>query len=198
MKRVLVTGAGGFLGRHALPGLRARGFEIHALGRTPPADPGIVGHRADLLDAGSRREAVRSIAASHLLPSVSYTTRRGTVRGMHFSREPHAETKLVRCTRGAIHDVVVDLRPGSATYLRTLAVELTARNRHALYIPAGFAHGFQALRDDTEVLYMIDRPFVAAAAGGLRWNDPAIAVAWPEPVAVIAERDLAFPDWSPE
>ena len=130
--------------------------------------------------------------------SVSYTTRRGTVRGLHFSREPHAETKLVRCTRGAIHDVVVDLRPGSVTYLRALAVELTAGNRHALYIPAGFAHGFQALGDDTEVLYMIDRPFVAAAAGGLRWNDPAIAVVWPEPVTVIAERDLAFPDWSPE
>ncbi|CAO4175520.1 dTDP-4-dehydrorhamnose 3,5-epimerase family protein [Methylorubrum populi] len=128
--------------------------------------------------------------------SVSFNHRRGTVRGMHFSREPHAETKLVRCTSGAIHDAVVDLRPGSPTYLRTEQVTLSARNRHALYIPAGLAHGFQTLMDETEILYMIDRPFVATAADGLRWNDPAFALSWPEPVTVIAARDLAFPDWA--
>jgi len=139
--------------------------------------------------------AARGLTGRFAQSSVSHNIRRGTVRGMHFARAPHDETKLVRCTRGAIHDVVVDLRRDSATYLRTLAVALSAQNRHALYIPAGFAHGFQALHDDTEVLYMIDRPFVAEAAGGLRWNDPAIRVAWPEPVTVISGRDLAFPDW---
>ncbi|MCJ2034758.1 dTDP-4-dehydrorhamnose 3,5-epimerase family protein [Methylobacterium sp. J-068] len=127
--------------------------------------------------------------------SISYNARRGTVRGLHFSAEPHAETKLVRCTAGAIHDVVVDLRPDSPTYLRSYGAELSAANRHALYVPAGFAHGFQALGDGAEVLYMIDRPYVAGSARGLRWNDPALDVTWPEPVTVIAERDLAYPDW---
>ncbi|MDP4025858.1 dTDP-4-dehydrorhamnose 3,5-epimerase family protein [Methylobacterium sp. NEAU 140] len=128
--------------------------------------------------------------------SVSFNHRRGTVRGMHFSIAPHAETKLVRCTMGAIHDVIVDLRVGSPTYLRAVSVELTAGNRAALYIPAGFAHGFQTLLDDTEVLYMIDRTFVADAARGLRWNDPALDVTWPEPVTIIAERDRTYPDWT--
>ncbi|BAU89477.1 dTDP-4-dehydrorhamnose 3,5-epimerase [Methylorubrum populi] len=128
--------------------------------------------------------------------SVSFNHRRGTVRGMHFSRAPHAETKLVRCTGGLIRDAVIDLRSESPTYLRTLQVTLSAANHHALYIPAGFAHGFQTLSDDAEVLYMIDRPFVAAAADGVRWDDPAFGLAWPEPVTVIAPRDLAFPDWA--
>lgn len=128
--------------------------------------------------------------------SVSFNHRRGTVRGMHFSRAPHAETKLVRCTAGAIHDAVIDLRPDSPTYRRTAAVTLSAVNRHALYIPAGFAHGFQTLSDDAEILYMIDLPFVAAAADGVRWDDPAFALTWPEPVSVISDRDRAFPDWS--
>ncbi|WP_264050342.1 dTDP-4-dehydrorhamnose 3,5-epimerase family protein [Methylobacterium flocculans] len=127
--------------------------------------------------------------------SISFNARRGTVRGLHFSVEPHAETKLVRCTAGAIHDVIVDLRPGSATYLQAFGAELSAANRQALYVPAGFAHGFQALSDGAEVLYMIDRPYVAGSARGLRWNDPALRVAWPEPVTLIAERDLAYPDW---
>jgi dTDP-4-dehydrorhamnose 3,5-epimerase len=127
--------------------------------------------------------------------SISYNARRGTVRGLHFSAAPHAETKLVRCTSGAIHDVIVDLRPDSATYLQGFGAELSAANRHALYVPAGFAHGFQALSDGAEVLYMIDRPYVAGSARGLRWNDPALDITWPEPVTVIAERDLAYPDW---
>ena len=115
---------------------------------------------------------------------------------MHFSKPPHAETKLVRCTAGAIHDVVIDLRPGSPAYRCTASVKLSAANRHALYIPAGLAHGFQTLSDDTEILYMIDRPFVASAADGVRWDDPAFGLTWPEPVTVIAPRDLAFPDWA--
>jgi dTDP-4-dehydrorhamnose 3,5-epimerase len=115
---------------------------------------------------------------------------------MHFARPPHAETKIVRCTAGAIHDVIVDIRRDSPTYLATAGMELSAENRCALYIPPGFAHGFQTLRDDTEVLYMIDVPYVPGAAAGIRWNDPAVEVVWPEPVTVIAARDLAFADWA--
>jgi dTDP-4-dehydrorhamnose 3,5-epimerase len=129
--------------------------------------------------------------------SVSYNAWRGTVRGMHFSRAPHEETKIVRCTAGAVFDVVVDLRPDSPTALKWIAVPLTAQNRHALYIPHGFAHGFQVLQDDTEILYMIDNDHVPGAAAGVRWNDPAIQVQWPEPISVIAQRDLIFPDWAP-
>jgi dTDP-4-dehydrorhamnose 3,5-epimerase len=129
--------------------------------------------------------------------SVSYNARRGTVRGMHFSRAPHEETKIVRCTAGAIFDVAVDLRPGSPTELKWVGVPLTAENRRALYIPRGFAHGFQSLQDDTEVLYMIDIDYVSGAAAGVRWNDPAIQVQWPEPITAISPRDLFFPDWVP-
>ena len=138
----------------------------------------------------------RGLVGRFAQSSVSFNHRRGTVRGMHFSRAPHAETKLVRCTAGAIHDAVIDLRPGSPTYRHTAAVTLSAANRHALYIPAGLAHGFQTLSDDAEILYMIDRPFVASAADGVRWDDPAFALTWPEPVTVISDRDLAFPDWA--
>jgi dTDP-4-dehydrorhamnose 3,5-epimerase len=129
--------------------------------------------------------------------SVSYNARQGTVRGMHFSRAPHEETKIVRCTAGAVFDIVVDLRPGSPTELQWVGVSLTAKNRHALYIPRGFAHGFQSLQDDTEVLYMIDIPYVPEAATGVRWNDPAIGVQWPETITFMSQRDLVFPDWIP-
>ncbi len=127
--------------------------------------------------------------------SLSRNTRRGTVRGMHFQADPHGETKIVRCVSGAIHDVIVDLRRGSATYLQSFGIELNAEAGAALYIPAAFAHGFQTLRDDTDVLYMIDQPYVPTASRGIRWNDPAIHVTWPLPISVIAERDLRFPDW---
>lgn len=140
--------------------------------------------------------AERGLIGAFAQASVSYNARRGTVRGLHYAAAPHAETKLVRCTAGAIHDVIVDLRRDSATYLQAFGTALTAENRAALYIPAGFAHGFQALSDGAEILYMIDRPYRADAARGLRWNDPALAVTWPEPVTVISERDLAFPDWT--
>lgn len=129
--------------------------------------------------------------------SISFNIARGTVRGMHFAHPPHEETKIVRCTAGAIHDVVVDLRKQSPTYLASAAVTLSAENRHALYIPRGLAHGFQTLQDASEVLYMIDIPYVPGAAGGIRWNDPAINVTWPQPITVISPRDLAFADWTP-
>ncbi|MEH3117929.1 MAG: dTDP-4-dehydrorhamnose 3,5-epimerase family protein [Methylorubrum populi] len=169
----------------ALPGL----FRVRP---EPHADERGFFARTHCEEEFSERGLIGRLAQS----SVSFNHRRGTVRGMHFSREPHAETKLVRCTAGAIHDAVVDLRPDSPTYLRTAHVTLSARNRDALYVPAGLAHGFQTLSDDTEVLYMIDRPFVAAAADGVRWDDPAFALAWPEPVTVISARDLALPDWA--
>lgn len=139
--------------------------------------------------------ADRGLVGRYRQSSISFNLRRGTVRGMHYAVAPHAETKLVRCTRGTIHDVIVDLRRNSPTYLKVARIELSADNRAALYIPAGFAHGFQTLQDDTEVLYMIDRAYVAGAARGLRWDDPTLEVSWPEPVAVISERDLAFPAW---
>lgn len=140
--------------------------------------------------------ASRGLVGRFRQSSVSFNLRRGTVRGMHYAAAPHAETKLVRCTAGAIQDVVIDLRPGSPTHRRSVSVELSAANRRAFYIPVGLAHGFQTLRDETEILYMIDLPFAAEAARGVRWNDPAFDVAWPEPVAVISDRDLAFPDWT--
>ena len=135
----------------------------------------------------------RHFSDQHL---VQQRSRHGA-RHAFLSRAPHAETKLVRCTAGAIYDVIVDLRAGSATYLDAIGIELSADNRQALYIPVGLAHGFQTLTDDAEVLYMIDAPYVASAARGIRWNDPAVKIDWPEPITVISERDLQFPDWKP-
>jgi dTDP-4-dehydrorhamnose 3,5-epimerase len=129
--------------------------------------------------------------------SISHNARRGTVRGMHFQAAPHEETKLVRCVSGAVYDVIVDVRPGSPSYLRSMGVELSAKNRSALYIPTGFAHGFQTLMDDSELLYMIDVNYVAEAARGVRWNDPSVNVEWPDPINLISRRDEQFPDWQP-
>lgn len=125
----------------------------------------------------------------------SYNHRRGTVRGMHWQVPPHAETKLVRCIQGGIYDVIVDMREDSATYRHWVGVDLTAENHRALYIPEGCAHGFQTLEDATEVFYMITEYYTPAAARGMRWNDPAINVAWPLAVTVISERDAQYPDY---
>jgi dTDP-4-dehydrorhamnose 3,5-epimerase len=125
--------------------------------------------------------------------SLSYNRHRGTVRGLHFQVSPHEEIKIVRCTRGAIFDVIVDLRPNSPSYLLWQAFELTAENRRAIYIPKGFAHGFQTLVDDAEVAYQISTPYAPEAAGGHRYDDPAFSIAWPLPVTVISDRDL---NWS--
>lgn len=126
--------------------------------------------------------------------SVSYNTLRGTVRGLHFQAAPHGETKLVRCTRGRIFDVAVDLRAGSPTRLRWTAVELTADNRLSLYLPEEFAHGFMTLEDGTEVVYEMSAPYAAEAASGLRWDDPAVGIAWPAGGALtISARDRAWP-----
>jgi dTDP-4-dehydrorhamnose 3,5-epimerase len=130
--------------------------------------------------------------------SVSYNERSGTLRGMHFQRDPHAEAKLVRCTRGSLYDVVVDLRPDSPTFRRWAAVELSADNRLALYIPKGLAHGFQTLAPATEVVYAMSERFEPSAGDGVRWDDPAFGIDWPEAVQrVMSERDRSWPDFTP-
>lgn len=128
--------------------------------------------------------------------SVSWNRVAATLRGLHWQAAPHAEAKLVRCTRGAVFDVAVDLRPNSPSYRRWVARELSAENRLALYIPAGCAHGFLTLVDDTELFYQISAPHVPDAARGLRWNDPEIGIDWPMKPAVMSERDAALPDWA--
>ena len=126
--------------------------------------------------------------------SISYNHARGTLRGMHFQREPFEEVKLVRCTRGSIYDVLLDLRPGSPAHGRWVATELTAENRRLVYIPKGVAHGFQALEDHTEVAFQVSAPYRPEVADGVRWDDPAYAIRWPLPVSVISERDRTFGD----
>jgi dTDP-4-dehydrorhamnose 3,5-epimerase len=125
--------------------------------------------------------------------NVSYNARRGTLRGLHYQGEPHPEAKLVRCTRGAVWDVAVDLRPGSPTRYRWFALELSADNRRALYVPAGFAHGFQSLADASEVLYQMSESYRADLARGVRWDDPRLAISWPVAPAIVSERDRALP-----
>jgi dTDP-4-dehydrorhamnose 3,5-epimerase len=129
--------------------------------------------------------------------SVSRNTRKSTLRGMHFQAAPHEETKVVRCTRGAIFDVILDLRPGSATFKRWFGAELSAANGRALYVPAGMAHGFQSLVDDTEVAYQISEFHHPESARGVRWDDPAFSIEWPQAASrAIHPKDLAYPDFA--
>jgi dTDP-4-dehydrorhamnose 3,5-epimerase len=137
--------------------------------------------------------AARGLSPAMPQSSVSFNPRRGTLRGLHYQAEPHAEDKLVRCTAGAVYDVIVDLRLGSATARRWFGVELSAANHRSLFVPKGFAHGFMTLRDDTEVLYMISVPYVAGFERGLRWSDPAIGIAWPAAPSLVSARDAAYP-----
>ena len=129
--------------------------------------------------------------------STSFNKRKGTLRGMHYQAAPFAETKIVRCTRGSIHDVIIDLRPQSATFTHHVAVVLTAEDRKALYIPVGFAHGFQTLEDDTEVLYQISEFYSPEHSRGVRWDDPAFQIAWPPDDRTMSERDRSYPDFRP-
>ena len=132
---------------------------------------------------------------AHLVQcNVSFNHEKGTLRGMHFQAPPHWETKLVRCTRGAMFDVVVDLRPTSSSFLQWLGVELTEDNGKTLYVPKGFAHGFQTLEDNTEVFYQMSDFYVPEGARGVRWNDPLFGIKWPIPVRKISKRDQEFPD----
>ncbi len=127
--------------------------------------------------------------------NVSFNLRAGTLRGMHWQAAPHEEVKLVRCTAGAIHDVIVDLRTDSATYLKHCGITLSADDRSMLYIPGGFAHGFLTLEDRTEVFYQMGATYAPESARGARWNDPAFGIDWPAEVRVISERDDAYPDF---
>lgn len=128
--------------------------------------------------------------------NLSYNSKAGTVRGLHYQRAPTREAKLVRCIRGAILDVIVDCRPPSPTYGRHLAVELTAANRRALFVPEDFAHGFQTLLDDCEVEYQMSEFYQAGSGAGFRYDDPALAITWPLPVTRISEQDLSWPFFS--
>lgn len=125
--------------------------------------------------------------------NVSFNRRRGTLRGMHFQARPHAEAKVVRCTQGAIWDVIVDLRPESPTFKHWYGVELSAANRRSLYVPEDFAHGFQTLTEDAEVLYLMSQMYHADAARGVLWNDPAFGIEWPIADPTMSDRDRAFP-----
>lgn len=132
--------------------------------------------------------------------STSFNARAGTLRGMHYQAEPNSEAKLVRCTRGAIYDVALDLRADSPTNRRWHAEELSADNGRALFIPEGCAHGFQTLSDDTEILYLISTPYVPSAARGVRWDDPAFGIVWPDPPPsgrTLSDRDATYPDHRP-
>lgn len=128
--------------------------------------------------------------------NLSFNRRRGTVRGMHYQAAPAEEAKLVRCVRGAIFDVIVDARPGSPTLGRHATVEVTAENRLALYVPPGFAHGFQTLADDTELYYQMSAFYAPELSRGFRFDDPELAIEWPLPVAMISERDRALPPFA--
>jgi dTDP-4-dehydrorhamnose 3,5-epimerase len=131
--------------------------------------------------------------------NLSFNRRRGTLRGMHFQRAPHAQAKLVRCTMGAIYDVIIDLRPDSQTFKSWFGTELTAANRRMLYVPEGFAHGFQTLADETEVLYQVSDVFAPELGDGVRWDDPAFGIVWPEnggEERIIIGRDREYADFA--
>jgi dTDP-4-dehydrorhamnose 3,5-epimerase len=129
--------------------------------------------------------------------SISYNRRAGTLRGMHYQADPYPEVKVIRCVRGAIFDVIIDLRRDASTFARHFAIVLSSANRTALYVPGGFAHGFQTLVDDTEVMYQMSEFYRPTCARGVRWNDPAFGIQWPPAdVRVMAERDAAYPDFA--
>jgi dTDP-4-dehydrorhamnose 3,5-epimerase len=137
----------------------------------------------------------RGLHADVVQCGISFNRLKGTLRGMHFQVEPFAQPKIVRCTMGAIYDVIVDLREASPTWRQWVAVELTDQNRRMLFIPHGFAHGFQSLSDNAEVLYQMGEVYAPESARGVRWNDPAFGIAWPLAVSVIAPRDARYPDY---
>ena len=124
--------------------------------------------------------------------SISFNKAKGTLRGMHFQADPYGEYKLVRCTRGSIYDVIVDLRKESATFLQWTSVILSEENRKMVFVPPGFAHGFQTLEDASEVYYQIAGIYVPNAACGVRWNDPALKISWPDNVSMISDKDMTY------
>jgi dTDP-4-dehydrorhamnose 3,5-epimerase len=133
------------------------------------------------------------LSARFVNANISHNLRKGTLRGMHYQRAPYAESKVVRCTRGSVFDVIIDLRPHSSTLGEWIGVELTAANHRMLVVPEGFAHGFVTLVDDTEVTYQVSEYFTPEAEGGVRWDDPAFAIDWPVEVRVVSDKDRSWP-----
>ena len=142
----------------------------------------------------AREYAEHGLETRFVQASVSVTERRGMLRGMHYQVAPHEEVKVVRCTRGAIYDVIVDVRPDSPTYLWHVGVELTAANHRQVYIPKGFAHGFQTLEDGCEVTYQMSEFYAPDAQRGMRWNDPSLDITWPVANPIVNDRDRGYPD----
>ena len=127
--------------------------------------------------------------------NIAFNAKTGTLRGMHYQVAPYEETKVIRCTRGALYDVIVDLRPGSSTYKRWIGVELTADNYKMLYVPANFGHGYITLKDNTEMIYFVSESYAPGAERGIRWDDPAFNITWPRSVGLISEKDANWPDF---
>ena len=140
-----------------------------------------------------REFAEHGLATRFVQHSHSFSAKAGTLRGMHFQKAPHAEVKVVSCLAGAIYDVIVDLRPGSSTYGQWQDFELSAANQRQLYVPVGFAHGFETLSDDTLINYLISAFHEPSAAAGVRHDDPALEIKWPRPVSIISDRDRSWP-----
>jgi dTDP-4-dehydrorhamnose 3,5-epimerase len=154
--------------------------------------------RTDSRGFFARAFCQKEFEAYHLKPviaqaNIAFNHRKGTLRGMHFQLPPAAETKVVRCNRGAILDIIVDLRPESPTYLQHIAVELNEDNHRALYVPERFAHGYQVLQDKTETSYQVGEFYTPGSEGGLLFNDPRLGLSWPLPVSVISDKDQAWP-----
>lgn len=154
-------------------------------------------HRGFFARAWCTKEfQVHNLITQFVQANLTYSPKRGTVRGLHYQIAPHQEVKLVRCTRGATYDVIVDLRPDSPTYKQWLAVELTADNHKMIYIPAGFAHGYQILMDNTEVFYQVGQFYAPEYERGARWNDSAFGIDWPitNPL-ILSDKDKNWPDY---
>lgn len=154
----------------------------------------VVDHRGHFMRTFCAREfSDHGLMAAFPQHSLSFTKAKGSLRGMHFQRAPHTEVKVVSCAKGALFDAIIDLRADSPTHGQWQGFELSAANGHQLYIPSGFAHGFQTLADDVETRYLISQFYVPNASGGVRYNDPAFAIEWPLPVAFLSEKDAAWP-----
>lgn len=136
------------------------------------------------------------LPTEYVQQNMSYSAQKGTLRGMHFQRAPYGEDKLIRCVRGAIVDIIIDLRPDSPSYKKWEAFELNEDNKHQLLVPKGFAHGFQTLSDNVEVTYLVSQRYTPAAEGGVRWNDPAFGITWPLPPTEMSPKDAAWPDFT--
>jgi len=151
-------------------------------------------HRGFLARSWCAEEFARQgLASTFVQCNTSYNLHKGTLRGLHYQAAPYAEAKLIRCTRGSVFDVLVDLRKASETYLKWFSVELTQDNLKMLYVPEGMAHGFQTLQDNTELFYQMSQPYKAECARGVRWNDPQLNINWPLEKMILSERDQALP-----